>query len=48
MKITDTTTIVNVLETNNPEQTSVESTSLPTVTSIVWDDDDDDLEQLLT
>ncbi|CAF3949219.1 unnamed protein product, partial [Rotaria magnacalcarata] len=27
---------------------SVESTSLPTVTSIVWDDDDDDLEQLLT
>ncbi|CAF3356579.1 unnamed protein product [Rotaria socialis] len=48
-KITDTTTIINVLETkNNPEQTSVESTSLPTVTSIVWDDDDDDLEQLLT
>ncbi|CAM4784403.1 unnamed protein product [Rotaria magnacalcarata] len=47
-KTPDTTTIVNVLETNNPEQTSVESTSLPTVTSIVWDDDDDDLEQLLT
>ncbi|CAF0848365.1 unnamed protein product [Rotaria sordida] len=48
-KITDTTTIVNVLESSNTAQTSVESICLPSVTStIVWDDDDADFEQLLS
>ncbi|CAF2623049.1 unnamed protein product [Rotaria sp. Silwood2] len=48
-KMTDTTTILNELESTNAAQTSVESISLPPVTStITWDDDDADFEQLLS